>query len=50
VVLGIAGAALGGLLGLGAPGERWEKAEPGAWRVSVAPTREGVGATVRFSF
>jgi hypothetical protein len=50
VVVGLAGAALGGFIGLGAPGERWEKTEPGAWRVSVAPARGGVAASVRFSF
>jgi hypothetical protein len=50
VALGVAGAVLGGFIGLGAPGERWEKTEPRAWRLSVAPARGGVGATVRFSF
>lgn len=50
VLVGATGAVVGAVVGGIAPGERWERAEPGALRLSVMPTRGGVGARLTLSF
>ena len=47
VVYGATGALLGGLVGMSAPGERWERVDA-ARRVTVAPMHGGMGVRVAF--